>query len=128
MAFMCAIFSGVSHTLLAYLKDRVDAITVIMHFSTFCVTISIPFMAMNFVLPSFTEFLLLLLIGIFGGFGQIALTYAYRMAPASEVSIYNYSGIIFSMILGYFILDEAVSPTALIGGALVIVASLLTYK
>lgn len=128
MAFMCAIFSSVSYTLLAYFKDKVDAITVIMHFSTFCVMISIPFMVMNFVVPNDTDFLLLLLIGLFGGFGQIALTYSYRMAPASEISIYNYSGIIFSIILGYFILGETVSFTSLIGGALVIAASLLTYK
>lgn len=128
MAFLCAIFSSVSYTLLAYFKDKVDAITVIMHFSTFCVAVSIPFMVMNFVLPSVTDFLLLLLIGTFGGFGQIALTYAYRMAPASEVSIYNYSGIVFSMILGFGILGETVSLASLLGGALVIGASLLTYK
>lgn len=128
IAFLCAIFSSLSYTLLAYFKDKVDAITVIMHFSTFCVGVSMPFMAMNFVLPSLTDFLLLLLIGLFGGFGQIALTYSYRMAPASEISIYNYSGIIFSIILGYVILGESVSISSIIGGALVIVASMLTYQ
>ena len=128
IAFLCAIFSSLSYTLLAYFKDKVDAITVIMHFSTFCVGVSMPFMSMNFVLPSLTDFLLLLLIGLFGGFGQIALTYSYRMAPASEISIYNYSGIIFSIILGYVILGESVSISSIIGGALVIVASMLTYQ
>lgn len=128
MAFLCAIFSSVSYTLLAYFKDKVDAITVIMHFSTFCVLVSIPFMAINFVIPDLFDFMLLLLIGIFGALGQIALTYSYRMAPASEISIYNYSGIVFSIILGYVILNESVSYMSLVGGALVVSASFLTYK
>lgn len=128
LAFLCAIFSSVSYTLLAYFKDKVDAVTVIMHFSTFCVLVSFPFFIMSFTPPSLRDFLLLFLMGTFGGFGQIALTYAYRLAPASEVSIYNYSGILFSMILGYVFLDETVPGTSLIGGALVVLASLLTYR
>ncbi len=128
LAFLCAIFSSVSYTLLAYFKDKVDAITVIMHFSTFCAVVSLPFFILNMTLPSLGDFLLLLLMGTFGGFGQIALTYAYRMAPASEVSIYNYSGILFSMFLGYAILGETVPYTSLLGGALVVAASLLTYR
>jgi drug/metabolite transporter (DMT)-like permease len=128
MAFLCSIFSSVTYTLLAYSKDKVNAITIIMHFSTFCAVISLPFFVMKMTLPSPSDFLLLLLIGTFGGFGQIALTYAYRMAPASEVSVYNYSGILFSMFLGYVVLGETVSHTSLLGGALVILASLLTYR
>lgn len=128
LAFCCAIFSSVSYTLLAYFKDKVDGITVIMHFSTFCVAVAIPFIAMNFVLPSPRQFFLLLLMGTFGGFGQIALTYAYRFAPAAEVSVYNYSGILFSMILGFLVLGQSLPLTSLLGGALVIAASLLIYK
>jgi Permeases of the drug/metabolite transporter (DMT) superfamily len=127
-AVLCSIFSSVTYTLLAYTRDKVDALTVIMHFSTFCAVISLPFFIMNMTVPDLKELLLLLLMGAFGGFGQIALTYAYRMAPASEVSVYNYSGILFSMILGYAFLGEAVPFHSLIGGALVILASLLTYR
>ena len=128
LAFLCAIFASVSYTLLAYFKDKVDAVTVIMHFSTFCSVVSLPFFIIGFQMPRLSDLILLLLMGIFGGFGQIALTYAYRMAPAAEVSIYNYSGILFSMILGYVVLGETVSENSLIGGALVVLASLLTYR
>jgi drug/metabolite transporter (DMT)-like permease len=128
MAFLCSLFSSVAYTLLAYSKDKVNAITIIMHFSTFCALVSLPFFALHMTLPDPRHLFLLLLVGIFGSFGQIALTYAYRMAPASEVSIYNYSGILFSMILGYVVLGETVPYTSLLGGALVILASLLTYR
>ena len=73
------------------------------------------------------EWCLLLLIGIFGAFGQICLTYAYRMAPAAEVSVYNYSGIIFSMILGYVVLGQSLGLNSIIGALLVIAASVMIY-
>ena len=101
--------------------------TIIMHFSTFCVIATIPFMIYDFVLPNAHELFLLLLIGIFGGFGQITLTYSYRMATASEISIYNYSGIIFSIILGFIFLGEVPDWSSLIGCGLVIIAALITY-
>lgn len=127
-AFLCSLFASVSYTLLAYFKDKVDALTVIMHFATFCSVVSLPFFVMDMAWPGLDNAVLLLLIGIFGGFGQIALTYSYRMAPASEVSVYNYSGILFSMVLGYSMLGETVPYNSFIGGALVILASFLTYR
>lgn len=127
-AFACSFFSGITFTLLAYSKDKENVLTVVMHFSSFCVVACFPFMVANFVLPSLKDFLLLTLIGAFGSLGQVFLTSAYRLAPASEVSIYNYTGIIFSMIMGYFILGETVSSTSLFGGSLVVIASLLTYR
>ena len=84
-------------------------------------------MIFDFAVPTLKELLMLILIGVFGGFGQIALTYAYRMAPAAEISIYNYSGIVFSIILGYIFLGEILNMTSVIGCSLVIIAALLTY-
>lgn len=127
MALLSAVTSGIAYTLLGYLKDKVDGLTVILHFSAFSVAASLPFMLMDFVMPTLPQFGLLLLIGMFGSLGQAFITYAYRYAPASEISIYNYSGIIFSMLLGFFILGEAVKPASMIGGALVVAASILVY-
>lgn len=127
-ALLCAGVSAVSYTLLAYFKDKVDGMTIIFHFSFFCVMCSLPFLLKGtFIIPSVHAFLLLLLIGVLGGFGQIALTYAYRMAPAAEISIYNYSGIIFAMILAYVFLGEGLKWNSLVGASLVIFASLLIY-
>ena len=98
--------------MLRYSKGKTDGMTVIMHFSTFSAVCSIPFTLGNFVVPNAKELMALVLIGLFGSLGQIALTYAYRLAPAGEVSIYNYSGILFSMVR---ILTPLKSSTVLIG-------------
>lgn len=127
MAFLSAVFSGVAYTLLRFFSGKVDAMTVIMHFSTFSMITSLPLMLPVFVAPTPKELLWLVLIGLFGSTGQIALTYSYRMAPASEISIYNYAGILFSMALGWVVLGETVSATSLAGGLLVAGASVLVY-
>ena len=127
MALLSAVSSGVAYTLLGYFKDKVDGMTVIMHFSTFSAVASLPFMIQNFVMPDARQFLLLILIGVFGSLGQAFITYAYRYAPASEISIYNYSGIIFSMLLGYFILGEPITRSSVIGGICVASASLIVF-
>ena len=127
MALLSALTSGVAYTFLGYFKDKVDGLTVIMHFSTFSAVASLPFMLMDFVMPDLGQFLLLLLIGVFGSLGQAFITYAYRYAPASEISIYNYSGILFSLLLGFLILGEPVKGSSVFGGALVAAASLMVY-
>jgi len=127
MAFLCAFFSSVSYTLLAYFKNKVDGMTIIMHFSTFCCLCCIPFMLCDFAMPSFGEFWMLILIGIFGGLGQITLTYSYRMASAAEISIYNYSGIVFSILLGYLFLGEILQWNSILGCTLVIIAAAITW-
>lgn len=127
MALLSAVSAGITYALLGYFKDKVDGLTVIMHFSTFCAVASLPFMLAGFVMPDLKQFLLLMLIGVFGSLGQAFITYAYRCAPASEISIYNYSGILFSMLLGFVILSEPVKLTSVIGGILVAAASLIVY-
>ena len=127
VALLSAVTSGIAYTFLGYFKGKVDGITVIMHFSTFSVFGSLPFVIGNFVMPDLRQFMLLMLISLFGSLGQVFITYAYRFAPASEISIYNYSGILFSILLGAGILGEPVKSTSLLGGALVAVASIMVY-
>ena len=81
----------------------------------------------SFVVPTPRDLMMLILIGIFGAGGQIGLTYAYQKAPVAEVSIYDYSGIIFSAILGYVLLDESLSLSTIVGAALITAGGLWSY-
>ena len=55
------------------------------------------------------------------------LTYSYAFAKASEVSIFNYSGILFSMLFGAMFLGQPVKSTSALGAALVILAGLIVF-
>ena len=128
MAFLCAVTSSVSSTLLAYFKNKVNGITIVMHFSTFCVLFALPFMIVNYVPLTWSQLGYLTLLGILGGVGQLGLTYAYRMAPATEISVYNYSGILFSAVLGKVCLSENINANSLVGGILVSIAGIIVYR
>lgn len=126
-ALLSALFSGTAYTFVSALRTRTDPLAVIMHFSAFSVVTAFVCMLPDFVMPDVGQLIALLLIGCFGSLGQICLTYAYRFAPAAEVSIYNYFGIIWAALLGYAFLGESVGTATAVGGALIIAASLINF-
>lgn len=127
VAGLACAFNGVTYTLVAALKGRERPEIIIFFFSTVSTLVTLPLMCLNYVPPTLEEWWLLLLIGVFAGVGQVALTYGYAYAKASEVSIYNYTGIVFSMLLGYFFLGQAIKFNSIIGAGLVIGAGLIVF-
>jgi len=123
-----AILSGIAFTSLRALGDKENEYTIIFHYSFISVAISIPFLFFNFVLTDLKSTLILLSVGIIAAVGQIALTYAYKLAPASEVSIYDYSNIIFSSLIGYFFLQEQLDWIEIVGIIIIISSSIIVYR
>ena len=127
LALLTAVSSGLAYTMIAFCRGQVAPMTVIFHFSLFSTIAAGFLMIPSFVVPTPRDLIMLILIGIFGAGGQIGLTYAYQKAPAAEVSIYDYSGIIFSAILGYVLLGESLSLSTIVGAALITAGGLWSY-
>ena len=127
MAALSSLFNALASIFLGLLKNRVHALTVAIHFSLVSLVISAPFLAADFTAPGLKEWIALAGIGLFGGLGQITQMWAYERAPVGEVNIYGYSGILFSMLLGFAFLGERVTPAAAAGGALVLAAGVWSY-
>ena len=122
---MCA---GIAYTFVRTLGNRKEnPSTIVFVFSLISVLGIFPFMMADFVVPTFKEFLILLSIGVFATFGQFGLTYAYKYSKASEVSIYTYSSIIFTVILGFIFFGEIPDILTVIGGAIVIAVAVKLY-
>lgn len=127
MAGLTAVGAGIAYTMIALCKGHVDPMTVIFHFSFISSVGSGLLMIPGYVSPTAKEWLMLVLIGVFGAMGQIFLTYSFQKAPASEVSVYDYSGILFSALLGLLVLGERLTANTVIGGALIIASGLWSY-
>ena len=129
LALACSLISSFAYTLVGYLKGKADPMSIVMHLGAVSVVLMIPAMLLTtgFVVPTWQELALLLLIGVFGAGGQIALTYAYKLADAGEVSIYSNTNIIFSALLGWLVLGETIALNTLLGGLLVLTAMVLVY-
>ena len=127
-ALASAVCAGTAYTFVRTLGNRKEnPSTIVFVFSLISVLGIFPFMMADFVVPTFKEFLILLSIGVFATFGQFGLTYAYKYSKASEVSIYTYSSIIFTVILGFIFFGEIPDILTVIGGAIVIAVAVKLY-
>ena len=90
----------------------------------FCISASVFSLSTvgTWVWPSPPQFLILILIGILGGVGQIMLTTAYRFAPASVIAPFDYTAMIFALGIGYFAFTEMPSAQMILGAGIVIAA------
>ncbi len=122
-----AMTAGASYTLVRFLKDRENPATIVFYFSFVSVMGMIPFVLTNFQVPTGMQLFFLIGTGVFAAIGQFALTYAYKYAPAAEISIYNYFSILFSTILGFLVWGEMPDWMSMVGGVLIVVAALVTY-
>ncbi len=125
---LSAVFAGLAYTLVRFLKGKASSSIIVFYFSTISVIASLPMVVTNFTLPTYTNLLLLISIGIFAGIGQITLTKAYHLAAASEISIYNYASILFATILGLFIGDSLPDTLSIIGGLIIFFTAFYNYK
>ena len=127
LAAATAVSSGLAYTMIAFCKGKVHPLTVIFHFSLFSTVAGFFLMLPTFTMPTFRDVIMLILIGVFAAGGQIGLTFAYQKAPASEVSIYDYVGIVVSMLIGYLVFGEPLAASSILGGVLITSSALWSY-
>ena len=85
--------------------------------STVLALLTLPF---GWVVPSMTEFGILVMVGIIGGIAQICLTSAYRGAEAALLAPFDYASILFAILIGYVFFAEVPTAMMLLGSAVVV--------
>lgn len=99
--------AGVAYTFVRILGQKGEkGPFIVFFFSSFSCVTTLPFLIFQYHAMSLTQVIYLLLAGLAAAGGQFAITAAYCYAPAKEISIYDYSQIIFSAILGFFLFGQ----------------------
>lgn len=94
--------AGAAYTAVRYLGIRGEKKSfIIFFFSAFSCLVSLPFMVFDYHPMTVTQVLCLLGAGLAAAGGQFGITYAYTYAPAKEISVYDYSIVVFSAVLGF---------------------------
>ncbi len=122
-----AAFSGGAYTVVRYLGDKENSEIIVFYFSFISTLIAIMIIPFNYVPLSLNQFIMLISAGIFAAIAQFSLTISYKYAPASEVSIYNYTNIIFAQIIAFFLWAEVPDIYSIIGYFLIIGSSLMVF-
>lgn len=120
-------FAGISYTVIRYLNDKENPNIIVFYFSLLSVLCSIPLMLPGFKVPTEREWLYLMSVGVLACLAQFFMTYSYQNAEASEVSVYNYSGIPYGILLGYLFFDEIPDVYSIVGGTMIIVVAVFLY-
>ena len=71
-----------------------------------------------------SELLALIALGVLGGIAHILLTESYRHATASVVAPFDYTSMLWALLLGYWVFGELPSALVYVGGAIVAGAGL----
>jgi drug/metabolite transporter (DMT)-like permease len=66
--------------------------------------------------------------GIFGSFSQYFMVQAFKFLRADVVGSYAYSGIVFSLVIGFICFDEIPTPWMLAGAALILSGIHFSYQ
>ena len=113
--------AGVAYTFVRKLgKQGERGPVIVMCFSTFSCLVTVPFLIMNYVPMSGEQWIFLLLAGAAATGGQLSITKAYTKAPAKEISVFDYSQIVFAALLGFLFLHEIPDCYSIIGYVIII--------
>jgi drug/metabolite transporter (DMT)-like permease len=125
--FATSILAACAYTIVASLKGKEDPLTIIFWFSAVSTLASLFPMMILWEAPDLSGIVVLILTGIFAAGGQYFLTMAYTHGPAGEVSIYHYTQVVFSLIIGFLIWREIPDFLSMGGALLIIGAAIFLY-
>lgn len=118
-------FAGFAYTMIRVLGNKEDFWTIILSFTGIATIVMLPSMFMNTENLTIMNVLLLVGAGVAFTLGQVALTVAYKNAPASEISMYDYIGLIIAAIYGFMFFKEISDFLSFLGYVIIIGASIL---
>lgn len=107
LGFLGGMGAGAAYTMVRYLSERGEkGPLIVCFFSGFSCLATLPFLIFGYHPMSGRQLAILLLAGLSAAGGQFAITAAYSYAPAREISVYDYSQIIFSAGFGYLVFGQ----------------------
>ena len=124
---LIGVCGAAAYTCLRVLGSREKYYTIVFYFSFFSTIVILPFMLMVYEKMTLVQFLYLILAGIFASIGQFGITIAYKYAKAKEISIFDYSNIIFSAIISFILFGVLPDYLSIIGYLVIFSVSLYMF-
>ncbi|MDD6102525.1 MAG: DMT family transporter [Clostridiales bacterium] len=121
IGFVGGMFAGLAYTFIRKLGLRGEkGSNIVFFFSCFSTIVTLPFMILAYKPISTYQLVMLLLAGAAATGGQFSITAAYQHAPAKEISVFDYSQVVFAAILGFLFLGQLADVYSYIGYTIII--------
>lgn len=124
LALTAALMHATLQTIVRALGKTEKPETVTFYFvflGTFLCLIPMP---LFFQMPSWNEVPMIIGLGLTGAIAQMFISTAYKFAPASIVTVFNYSGIIWAALFGFLFWNEWPTIYIWVGGGIVIASNI----
>ena len=93
---------------------------IVMSFSAFSTLILLPNLILNYHPMTAQQFFFLLMAGASAAGGQLSITAAYQHAPARDISVFDYSQVVYAALFGFFLFGEVPDIWSFIGYVIII--------
>ncbi len=128
IGFAGGLCAGIAYTLVRLLGQRGERSSfIVFFFSTFSCLVVLPQALFHYVPMTMQQALCLLAGGLCAAGGQFSITGAYKHAPAREISVYDYSQVIFSAILGFFVFGDVPDGFSILGYCIICGMAILNF-
>lgn len=100
---------------------------IVFAFSLFSCIVTLPFLIADYTPMTPIQWLYLILAGVSASLGQFSITTAYKYAPAKEISVFDYTQVIFAALLGILFFGEVPVAQSIIGYTIIIGIALIRW-
>lgn len=121
--------AGLGYTFIRYLGRRGErGPVIVLWFSLFSCFATAPSLLFDYHPMRGEQLLFLLLTGLSATGGQLCITKAYTKAAAKEISVFDYSQVIFAAVLGWIFLSELPDKYSWLGYAIIIGTAVAKWR
>ena len=121
--------AGIAYTFVRKLgKQGERGPVIVMVFSAFSSICTLPFFIFQYEPMSAKQWIILILAGCSAAGGQIFITKAYTKAPAKEISVFDYTQVIFAALLGFVFLGQIPDWMSVVGYVIIIGSAVFKWN
>ena len=120
IGLLSSMVSGLAYNMVRSLKEKEHPLVVVLHFQLFGAVTGALFTIFQFQAPLVYDWIYIVLVGVVTQLGQYYLTKSLQSEKIAKVSILNYLGIIYALFFGWWLFDEQVQWSTVIGILLVV--------
>lgn len=123
-----ALFGAATTISVRLMAERENTATILLFQSVLLISALLPPAIAWWTPPTGREWLLLLLIGVFGTAGQYLITRAYQVGEASALAPLDFVRLLIACAVGYVLFAETPDATSLVGAFMVVGATVYTMR
>ncbi|WP_369795481.1 DMT family transporter [Synechococcus sp. GFB01] len=127
-ALVGAVLTAVAYVSVRQLRRTEHPLVIVFYFPLVAVPLSLPLVLLDPVLPTPTELLWLLGVGLCTQLGQVYLTRGLMALPAARATAISYVQVVFAALWGWLLFGESIDGGTIAGAGLVLLATLISLS